>query len=78
MYEEGFGALGASFMHKCGHSTQKSDRKGQKWEKIATLWLFLSHRGCHMAPRLQKHEYLLATKFWSDFEHFRMSGSIIT
>ena len=28
--------------------------------------------------RLQKHEYLLATKFWSDFEHFRMSGSIIT
>ena len=30
MYEEGFGALGASFMHKCGHSNQKSDRKGQK------------------------------------------------
>jgi hypothetical protein len=33
MYEEGFGALGASFMHKCGHSTQKSDRKGQKMGK---------------------------------------------
>ena len=28
MYEEGFGALGASFMHKCGHSNEKSDRKG--------------------------------------------------
>ena len=30
MYEEGFGALGASFMHKCGHSNQKSDQKGKK------------------------------------------------
>ena len=57
---------------------KKVTEKVKKWEKIATLWLFLSHRGCHMAPRLQKHEYLLATKFWSDFEHFRMSGSIIT
>ncbi len=57
---------------------KKVTEKVKKWEKIATLWLFLSHMGCHMAPRLQKHEYLLATKFWSDFEHFRMSGSIIT
>ena len=31
-----------------------------------------------MAPRLQKHEYLLATMVQSDFEHFQMSGSIIT
>ena len=74
LYEEGFGALGASFMHKCGEVTKKV----KKWEKIAILWLFLSHRGCHMAPRLQKHEYLLVTKFLSEFEHFRMSGSIIT
>ena len=57
---------------------KKVTEKVKKWEKIATLWLFLSHRGCHMAPRLQKHEYLLVTKFWSEFEHFRMSGSIIT
>ena len=57
---------------------KKVTEKVKKWEKIATLWLFLSHRGCHMAPRLQKHEYLLATMVQSDFEHFRMSGSIIT
>ena len=30
MYEEGFGALGASVMHKCGHYKQKSDEKGKK------------------------------------------------
>ena len=30
-----------------------------------------------MAPRLLQHEYLLAPMIWSDFEHFRMSGSII-
>ena len=59
-------------------ATKKVTEKIKKWGKIAILWLFLSHRGCHMAPRLQKHEYLLVTKFWSEFEHFRMSGSIIT
>ena len=56
---------------------KKVTKKVKKWGKKAILWLFLSHRGCHMAPRLQKHEYLLVTKFWSEFEHFRMSGSII-
>ena len=30
-----------------------------------------------MAPKLLKHEYLLAPMIWSDFEQFRMSGSII-
>ena len=50
----------------------------QFYAQIAILWLILSHRGYPMAPRLQKHEYLLVTKFWSEFEHFRMSGSIIT
>ena len=59
-------------------ATKKVTEKVKKWGKIAILWLFLSHRGCHMAPRLQKHEYLLATMVQSDFEHFRMSGSIIT
>ena len=27
----------------------------KKWEKVAILWLFQSHRGCYMAPRHQKH-----------------------
>ena len=36
-----------------------------------------SHKGSRMAPRLIPHEYLLVTKFWTEFEHFRMSGSII-
>ena len=30
-----------------------------------------------MAPKLLKHEYLLSPMLWSDFEHFRISGSII-
>ena len=30
-----------------------------------------------MAPKLLKHEYLLSSILWSDFEHFWMSGSII-
>ena len=58
-------------------ATKKVTEKVKKWWKIAILWLFLSHRGCHMAPRPQKHEYLLATMFCTKFEHFRMSGSII-
>ena len=58
-------------------ATKKVTEKVKKLGKIAILRLFLSHRGCHMAPRLQKHEYLLVTKFWTEFEHFRMSGSII-
>ena len=58
-------------------ATRKVTEKVKKWWKIAILWLFLSHRGCHMAPRPQKHEYLLATMFCTKFEHFRMSGSII-
>ena len=58
-------------------ATKKVTKKVKKWWKIAILWLFLSHRGCHMAPRPQKHEYLLATMFCTKFEHFRMSGSII-
>ena len=44
---------------------------------MAILWLFLGHRDYLMAPRLLQHEYLLAPMIWSDFEHFRMSGSII-
>ena len=44
---------------------------------MGILWLFLSHKGCLMALRLLKHEYLLAPMIWSDFYHFRISGSII-
>ena len=31
--EEGFGALGASYMHKRDHSSRKCDQKGQKMTK---------------------------------------------
>ena len=58
-------------------ATKKVTEKVKKWWKIAILWLFLNHSGCHMAPRPQKHEYLLTTMFCTKFEHFRMSGSII-
>ena len=78
MYEEGFGVLGASFMNIRDHSNRKCDRKGKNMkEKIAILWLFLSSRGCNMAPGHQKHEYLFAPVIWSDFEQFRMSRSIV-
>ena len=44
---------------------------------MAILWLFDSHKGCLMAPRLLQHEYLLAPMVWCGFYHFRISGSII-
>ena len=30
-----------------------------------------------MAPKLFSHQYLLAPMIWSDFQHFRISGSIV-
>ena len=51
--------------------------KAKKWVKMAILWLYYSHKGCLMAPRLLQHEYLLAPMIWCDFYHFRIFGSII-
>ena len=58
-------------------TTKKVTKEVKKLGKMAILWLFLGHRDYLMAPRLLQHEYLLAPMIWSDFEHFRMSGSII-
>ena len=72
-----FGSLGASFMHKCGLGSQKSDPEGQKCWKMAILWLFLSHREMAYGQKKSQYEYLFAPMIWAAWEHFRMSGSII-
>ena len=44
---------------------------------MAILCLSVCHNGNLMAPKLFPHEYLLAPMIWSNFYHFRISGSII-
>ena len=45
MYEEGFGALGASFMNKCGYYKQKNEGIGEKINKNSHILakMTLSH-----------------------------------
>ena len=44
---------------------------------MAILWPFLAIRATLMAPTLMPHEYLLPPMIWSEFYHFRISGSIV-
>ena len=51
--------------------------KAQKRRKMARIWPFLSHRRWFMAPKIFSHQCLLVPIIWSDFLHFRRSGSIV-
>ena len=48
-----------------------------KRQKMAILWPFWAIRESLMALTLMPHQYLLPPMIWSEFYHFRISGSIV-